>query len=118
MEGTWKVESAEAGGKPVESEDLKAIIVKITGERYEVTIKDKLDAGTLKLDETKKPKSMDAADTEGEDSGKVVKAIYELTDDTLKVCYALDGGERPTEFATKEGSPLLLLTYKREKKAE
>ena len=118
MEGTWKVEAAEAGGKPVESEDLKSLEVKITGERYEVTIKDKVDAGTLKLDETKKPKTMDATDTEGDDSGKVVKAIYELTGDTLKVCYAMDGGERPTEMATKEGSSLLMLTYKREKKAE
>ena len=118
MEGTWKVESAEAGGKKVESDELKEIVVKITGDRYEVKVKDKLDAGTLKLDETQKPKSMDATDTEGLDAGKVVKAIYELSGDTLRVCYAIEGGERPTEFATKEGSPVLMLTYKREKKAE
>ena len=118
MEGTWKVESAEAGGQKVESEDLKAIVVKITGDRYEVKTKDKLDAGTLKLDETQKPKAMDATDTEGLDAGKVVKAIYELSGDTLRVCYAMEGTERPTEMATKEGSPLLMLTYKREKKAE
>ena len=118
MEGTWKVESAEAGGQKVESEDLKAIVVKITGDRYEVKTKDKLDAGTLKLDETQKPKTMDATDTEGLDAGKVVKAIYELSGDTLRVCYALEGAERPAEMATKEGSPLLMLTYKREKKAE
>ena len=118
MEGTWKVEAAEAGGKPVESEDLKEIVVKITGDRYEVKIKDKLDAGTLKLDETQKPKTMDATDTEGADAGKVTKAIYDLSGDTLRVCYVLDGGERPTEMATKEGSPVLMLTYKREKKAE
>ena len=118
MEGTWKVEAAEAGGKKIESGDLMEIVVKIAGARYEVKVKDKLDAGTLKLDETQKPKTMDATDTEGDDVGKVVKAIYELSGDTLRVCYALDGGERPTEMATKEGSPLLLLTYKREKKAE
>ncbi len=118
MTGTWKVESAEAGGKKIESEDLKEIVVKITGDRYEVKAKDKVDAGTLKLDETQKPKTMDATDTEGLDAGKVVKAIYELSGDTLRVCYALEGGDRPTEFATKEGSPLLMLTYKREKKAE
>ena len=118
MEGTWKVEAAEAGGQKIESGDLMEIVVKITGDRYEVKMKDKLDAGTLKLDETKKPKTMDATDTEGENVGKVVKAIYELSGDTLKVCYALDGGERPAEMATKEGSPLLLMTYKREKKAE
>lgn len=118
MAGTWKVETAEAGGKKIESEDFKNITVKIAGTRYEVTVKDKLDAGTLKLDETQQPKAMDATDTEGDDVGKVVKAIYELSGDTLRVCYALEGGERPKELATKEGSPLLMLTYKREKKAE
>lgn len=118
MEGTWKVESAEAGGKKLESEDFKEIEVKITGERYSVRIKDKLDAGTLKLDEKQTPKTMDATDTEGDDVGKVVKAIYELSGDTLKICYTVDGGERPTEMATKDGSPVLLFTYKRQKKAE
>ena len=118
IEGTWKVESAEAGGKKIESEDLMTLVVKITGARYEVRIKDKVDAGTLALDEKQTPKTMDATDTEGDDVGKVVKAIYELNGDTLRVCYPLDGGERPKEFATKEGSPVLLVTYKREKKAE
>lgn len=118
MGGTWKVEAAEAGGQKIESEDLLAIVVKITGARYEVRIKDKIDGGTLTLDETQKPKTLDATDTEGEDVGKVVKAIYEISGDTMKVCYTLDGGERPKEFATKEGSPVLMLTYQREKKAE
>ena len=118
MEGTWKVESAEAGGKKIESEDLMTLVVKITGARYEVRIKDKVDAGTLALDEKQTPKTMDATDTEGDDVGKVVNAIYELNGDTLRVCYPLDGGERPKEFATKEGSAVLLVTYKREKKAE
>jgi len=115
MEGKWKVESAEAGGKKIESDDLKDLLVTITGDRYEVQVKDYKDAGTLKLDEAQKPKTMDATDTEGEDFGKVVKAIYEITGDTLRVCYALNGGERPTEFATKEGSSLLIITYQREK---
>ncbi len=118
MEGTWKVESAEAGGKKVEFDELKEIVVKIAGERYEIWIKDRMDAGTLKLDESQKPKAMDGTDTEGADVGKVTKAIYELAGDTLRVCYALEGAERPKELATKEGSPLLLIIYKREKKAE
>jgi uncharacterized protein (TIGR03067 family) len=118
MEGTWKVESAEAEGQKIESEDLKELMVKIAGDRYDLKIKDKTDAGTLKLDETQKPKTLDGTDTEGDDVGKVTKAIYELSGDTLKVCYALNGGERPKELATSAGSSLLLITYKREKKAE
>ena len=115
MEGKWKIEKAEAGGMEIESEDLKSVLVTITGARYEVLAKDKTDAGTLKLDESQKPKTLDATDTEGEDVGKVVKAIYEISGDTMRVCYALDGGERPTEFATKPDTALLMITYKREK---
>ncbi len=115
MEGTWKVESAEAGGQPVESDDLKNLEVRIKGDQYNVNTKDGPNIGTLKLDETQKPRTMDATRTEGFEAGKVVQAIYTLEGDTLRVCYALDGGERPTELATKEGSPWLLITYRREK---
>lgn len=115
MEGKWKVESAEFGGKVEEAPELKEILVTISGDRYEVVIKDKTDRGSLKIDETKTPKVMDATDTEGDDAGKVIKAIYELKGDTLRVCYAMKGDERPTAFATKEGSPLLMITYRREK---
>jgi uncharacterized protein (TIGR03067 family) len=118
MEGTWKVESAQVGGKEIESSDLKDVVVTIKGAVYEVRFKDKQDAGTLKLDEAQKPKTMDATDTEGDDVGKVVKAIYELSGDTMRVCYASEGGERPTELVSREGAKWLLLTYKREKKVE
>jgi len=115
MEGKWKVETAELGGKVEDAPELKEILVTITGDRYEVVVKDKTDRGSLKLDETKSPKTMDATDTEGDDIGKVIKAIYEIKGDTLRVCYAMKGDERPTAFATKEGTPLLMITYRREK---
>ncbi len=115
MAGRWTVESAEAGGHAVDSEDLKSLVVTIEGDHYSLTTKDGPDGGTLKLDETKSPKTMDATDTEGENIGKVIRAIYEIMGDTMRVCYALDGSARPTEFATKEGSPWLVVTYRREK---
>jgi uncharacterized protein (TIGR03067 family) len=118
MQGTWKLESAETHGQKVESDDIKDIVLKIMGERYEVRVKDKIDGGTLKLDETQKPKTMDGTDTEGDDVGKVVKAIYELSGDTLRVCHAGDGEERPKEMATKEDSSAMIMTFKREKKTE
>jgi uncharacterized protein (TIGR03067 family) len=115
MQGKWSIEKAELNGEAVNPEDLKDILVTITGERYELLIKDTKDAGTLKLDETQKPKAMDGTDTEGDDVGKVTKSIYEISGDTLRVCYSLAGGDRPKEFVTKPDSQLLLVTYKREK---
>ena len=113
MEGKWKVETVEAGGKVIEIKQLQDLVVTIMGDHYELTTPDGPDAGTITLDETAKPKTMDAKDTEGLDAGKVIKAIYEITGDTMRVCYATDGGERPSELATKEGSPCVLITYKR-----
>ena len=115
LEGKWTIEKAEANGEEINAEDFKNIIVTFIGERYELLVKDQRDAGTIKLDEKQSPKTMDSTDTEGDDVGKVTKAIYELKDDTLRVCYAIDGGERPTEFKTKGDRPLLLITFKREK---
>ena len=115
MAGKWTIEKAEANGEEIKAEDLRDVIITFTGERYELLVKDQRDAGTIKLDEKQNPKTMDSTDTEGDDVGKVTKAIYELKGDTLRVCYALDGGERPTEFKSKGDRPLLLITLKREK---
>jgi hypothetical protein len=46
---------------------------------------------------------------------KYQKAEYELTDDTLRICYDLSGKTRPSEFATKAGTRQFLMTYKRAK---
>ncbi len=115
MEGKWTVESMEAGGKKIEIEELKGVVVTIAGGQYELLVKGEKKAGTMKLDETKNPKAMDVTNTEGLDAGKVTRSIYEISGDTMRVCYPLDGGERPKELATTENSPLLLITYKREK---
>jgi uncharacterized protein (TIGR03067 family) len=115
MEGKWTIASAEAGGRNVDSEEMKALVVTIMGDHYELLTKEGPDGGSLKLDETQTPKTMDATKTEGLVVGKVIKAIYEISGDTMRVCYALDGSARPAEFATKEGSPWLLVTYQREK---
>jgi uncharacterized protein (TIGR03067 family) len=115
MEGTWTVEAVEAGGQPVDSDDIKAIVVKITGDHYEAKLKDGSEAGTLKLDETQKPKTMDATKTEGFEAGKMIKAVYEISGDTMRVCYNFEGEDRPTELATRDGSKWVLVTYKREK---
>ena len=71
--------------------------------------------GTVKLDPSAKPKAMDITGTEGPNKGKTILAIYELKDDTLRICYDLTGKGRPAEFMSKKDAPRFLVVYQRAK---
>ncbi len=68
-------------------------------------------AGTFKLNATKMPKQMDTISTEKE----VMLGIYELEGDGYRVCFALVGKPRPSEFTSKSGSGTILQVWEREK---
>jgi uncharacterized protein (TIGR03067 family) len=115
LEGTWQPVSGEQAGEKFPEELLKTINLVIIDGKYNVTVGKFVDKGTITLDAAKKPKEMDLFGTEGENKDKKILTIYELTDETLKVCYNMEGKERPKEFKTKEGSKDLVITYKRVK---
>jgi uncharacterized protein (TIGR03067 family) len=115
LNGTWNPTSMELGGRKTPADQLKAITMTITDGKYNVTVDGQSDKGTLKLDKKDKLKTMDIVGTEGPNKGKTFPAIYELDGDTLKICYALEGDKRPTEFKASERQ-LLLVTYQRAKK--
>jgi uncharacterized protein (TIGR03067 family) len=115
LQGSWRVTSGEANGDSIASENLNNIVVKIDGNKYEVSGVDGDNRGTLTLDPAKQPKQMDIHPSAGEDQGSILKAIYEVGPDTMRVCYAREGANRPSSFATADDSRLLLLNYKREK---
>lgn len=111
--GDWKGVSATIDGKELSKEDAAKITLTVKGEKY--TFKDGTGAtieGTHKLGPSKKPKQLDA-ERAGEKG--TIKAIYELTDDTYKICLAPPGKDRPESFASKEGSGHRLMTFKRAK---
>jgi uncharacterized protein (TIGR03067 family) len=115
IDGTWMPTEAELAGGKFPDEVRKSMKLVIDDGKYTVTVGTNPDKGTLKLDPSKKPKSMDITGAEGPNKGKTIPAIYELKDDTLKICYDLSGKARPTEFMTAKDTKLFLVTYKREK---
>jgi uncharacterized protein (TIGR03067 family) len=117
-EGTWQVVSLEVDGNKTNEEDAKKILVinEVDG-KWVIEVEGKVvERGTSVIDPTKKPKTVDLATTEGENSGKTVLGIYEFGDDTRKVCLAQSGKERPTEFSAPAGSGHILAVLKRVKK--
>ena len=115
LDGTWLPASGEFAGDKFPEETLKSIKLVLKDGKYTATVGKESDVGTITIDATKKPKTMDIVGTEGPNKGKMFPCIYEVTDDTLKVCYDLEGKERPKEFKTKEGTKQFFLTYKRQK---
>lgn len=115
MDGTWLASAAELGDEKFSDEVRKTIKLVIGDGKYTVTVGKNPDRGTVKVDPSKKPKEMDIIGTEGPNKGKTILAIYEMTDDTLRICYDLSGKARPSEFKTSKDTKLFLVTYKREK---
>lgn len=114
LAGKWQVSDAEIDGKKV-TDTFKDVVLTIENGNYTVKLGAMEDKGTVGVDSSKKPKSMDVTGTEGVNRGKTFPCIYELKDDTLTICYGLDFATRPAELKTSEKSNRLLIVYKRKK---
>ena len=118
MDGTWLATIVESDGKPA-TEAEKGLKFKVVVEagKYKTYVQDQyVAAGTLKLDASKKPRTIDATYTDGEFKGVVQRGVYELDGDTMTINFAKPGKERPEGMKTKEGTEQVLLRYTREKK--
>jgi uncharacterized protein (TIGR03067 family) len=118
MQGSWEAASGESKGNAIPDEQLKGTRFSVQGEKYSYKIGDSYqEEGTLKIDPTKKPKTIDVMIVDGEDKGEIQLGIYEATKDTLKLCFAPPGKEktRPKDFSTNAGNQQLLLVLTREK---
>ena len=116
FQGTWTFESVQAGGKEVPAAEFKGITVTFEGDKYTVKKGDEvIQAATQKLDPSKSPKALDVTVAEGPNKGAVMLGIYEISGDTLKVCFDPEGKKRPTQFKSASGSQTLVV-HKRVKK--
>lgn len=113
LAGTWTLVSMEFDGKKAQAGDIKDITAVVKGNTVKALHKDEVKSeSTFSVDPTKKPKAIDATGILGPDKGKTSVGIYELDDETFKICYT-EGKKRPTEFSAKAGSRRSLMVWKR-----
>ena len=116
MTGTWRPIAYQKDGKKAPDEQLAKTRTifsadgKIMVQREGKTIVQ----GTIMIDPAKKPKQSNGTFTDGELKGTTL-GIYEVDGDNMKICYAMPGKDRPTEFSSKPGSGHVLVFYKRAK---
>lgn len=120
MAGTWQLVSGEKEGTPISEEHVK--LGKITWKGKECTLesphqsKETIRATITHIDGSKTPAELDWTRSAGPGAGKTHKAIFEfLGPDEYRVCFAVPGKDRPTEFKTTPGSGRFLHVWKRVK---
>jgi uncharacterized protein (TIGR03067 family) len=115
FQGTWYLVLAMQDGKTLPEDKVKETTIVFKGDTFRfpgsaeyATSK----SGTIKLDETKTPKEIDAISAEKE----VRLGIYALEEAGYKVCFAPAGGPRPTKMGSARGNGYILQVWSREKK--
>ncbi len=117
IEGTWRVIALDVNGNKAEEQDAKKLTV-LNGSDGTWTLfseGQQISKGTSTIDPTQTPKTIDFTITEGEGKGNQHFGIYELAENTRKMCFASQGDKRPKELTSTPGSAQILVTFEQEK---
>jgi uncharacterized protein (TIGR03067 family) len=120
LEGVWQVVSHQTEGKAANEEHWTKVHFTFKGN--ELTFKGddilskKAAKITLVIDPSTTPKVIDMSIVAGEFKGTVLEGIYEIKDDSLKICFRNEEKKnRPNDFTTKDDSGLVLFVLHRER---
>lgn len=117
LQGAWSMSSVVVNGEEVPADVLKEGKLVVEGDKYTATLNVSITS-TFTLDPQKKPKAIDFKYTDGPQQGQSIKGIYEVEDDTFRLCRGLaPEAERPTKFESGADSGLIFVVYKRSKPA-
>jgi RNA polymerase sigma factor (sigma-70 family) len=114
LSGTWLCQARGRNGKLVQLDPQDAtqrLGLHIWSGVLAIGQAGKYTRLAFQLDPAQRPRHIDlvAEDPKG---GRGL-GIYQLEDDTLQICYAMNQRARPTAFSTRPGEPFELLIFKR-----
>jgi uncharacterized protein (TIGR03067 family) len=115
--GKWFIESVTRDGK--EATALKGAIREHKDGSYKITppkdSKAQPSGGTYTLDTSKTPVTIDMKAKGGTYDGKTLLGIVKVDGETMTICFAEPGKDRPTKFESTAGSGLVLAVHKQAK---
>jgi uncharacterized protein (TIGR03067 family) len=111
-QGTWKMVSTTYDGEPQKA-DMEWIV---KGDQYTIRLDgvSHEDPNMIKLDPSQKHIDVFHHWTPPGTSGGKLKGIYEVTSDSLTVCYDLTDQAYPKSFEAGRGSRQVLYQFRRE----
>lgn len=116
LQGTWVLVAMEHEGDESPADAFEGWTAEYRGNQVTLRAGDNTRRrGIVTLDPERNPKAINTWDKDGPYEDQTVPGIYQLDGDTMKLCFARPGEERPTEFTTKRGKAFLYCVYKRKK---
>jgi uncharacterized protein (TIGR03067 family) len=115
FKGTWIPSEGMAEGKKLPDNFLSSTKLMLQEGKYSVVVGEEKEDGTYKVDESKKPATVDITPTTGMNKGKTIPAIIEVRGDTMRVCYNTMGQDRPKDFNSTAENKFVMMVYKKQK---
>jgi uncharacterized protein (TIGR03067 family) len=111
-QGTWRMVSTTYDGEP-QMADMEWIV---DGDHYTIRLNGQshVDPYTIKLDPSQKHIDVFHHETPPGTYGGSLKGIYDISGDSLTVCYDLTGQRYPDSLDAKRGSRQVLYQFRRE----
>ena len=113
LQGAWTIVSLEIEKQAMAPEMLAGASIVVKGRTFTTVGMGATYNGTVAIDTTKAPKTIDLTFTTGPQKGTINPGIYELDGETWRLCLQTRGQDRPARFATKAGTGLALETLTR-----
>jgi len=103
LQGTWVITSINGQSAPEGSPEMTLTFI---GDKYHQTLAGQVnERGTIKVDASKKPMTIDLMITEGQDAGKTQLGVIEVSGDTLRANLDTPAAQqRPTDFTVRDAS--------------
>ena len=111
-QGIWRMVTTTYDGEP-QTADMEWIV---DGDHYTIRLNGQshVDPYTIKLDPSQKHIDVFHHETPPGTYGGSLKGIYDISGDSLTVCYDLTGQRYPESFNANRGSRQVLYKFRRE----
>jgi uncharacterized protein (TIGR03067 family) len=113
LQGEWVVVSYFQNGVDHSGTLAQAMFRTISGNQWTTRTNNSSIQYTFQIDPTKKPRAIDIQMAGNQGNGQPMLCIYKVEGDTLTLCQAQPGQERPTKFLSPSGSNLILTVARR-----
>jgi len=111
IEGDWEITEAMVSGQEVPSDILSTMKLKITSGNFDAKSGNSMSKGVISDVSRSSPQQILFKINDGADSGREIKAIYELKNQNLTIAYS-QSEDFPTEFTSTKENRFLVMTYK------